>query len=176
MLLAPSYKKRKPGHIRSSVSIFPLVPVPQKNSVQDKQPLLSVKQHSNIPHPNIRSKMTHTHTHTHEHYEVSDSSVIFHELVKRPIVCYVKSPTLMPFMTCLSWHANTSDAWSPYSRHSTLFLSHAGLGHNTFDISSLERERWGKWETEDEYIPIAALSPPEWLLHQDGQRWEPMFH
>ena len=26
---------------------------------------------------------------------------------------------------------------------------------------------------EGEYIPIATLSPPEWLLHSDGQWWEP---
>ena len=24
-----------------------------------------------------------------------------------------------------------------------------------------------------DYIPITTLSPPEWLLRQDGQRWEP---
>ena len=27
------------------------------------------------------------------------------------------------------------------------------------------------WERD--YIPNASLSPPEWLLHWDGQRWEP---
>ena len=25
---------------------------------------------------------------------------------------------------------------------------------------------------EWDYIPITTLSPPEWLLHQDGQQWE----
>ena len=73
--------------------------------------------------------------------------------------------------------------WSPgrppFFSHSSWALQF--VSKSTWCLTSTETIRlirvWGEggMEVGEEgyYIPIATLSPPEWLLHYNWQRWEP---